>query len=241
KKRGITVLTSSKVKSVSPESDGVAVTIEGTGGEVSERYKMVLVSVGRTPATSGIGLEEAGVRTDDKGFIPVDALMRTNVENIYAAGDVLRSPMLAHMAYAEGEAAAESAAGRSLEPIDYSSVPNAVYTAPQVASVGMTEEKARAENIDIAVGKQFFKTSGKAVVTFETEGFIKVIAESNTHKLLGVHIIGSEATELVQEFVVAKKAGLVVEDIETAIHAHPTLSETAVDACKAVFGKPIHG
>ncbi len=241
KRRGITVLTSSRVKDVSSGPDGAEVTIEGSRGETRAKFGAVLVSIGRTPATSGIDPEKAGVKTDDSGYIPVDAKMRTNVENIYAAGDVLRTPMLAHVAYAEGELAAEAAAGGDTGPIDYGCVPNVVYTEVQVASVGMTEEEARSKNIDFAAGKQFFRANGRAVVNLETEGFIKVIADRNSRTLLGAHIIGYEASELIHEFALAKKAGLSVEDIAKTIHAHPTFSETAVDACKAVFGKAIHG
>jgi len=241
KKAGITVLTGSRLKNVAIEAETAVVTIEGKEGVNTGKYEVVLVSVGRKPATSGIGLEDAGVKTDDKGFITVDAEMRTSAKNIYAAGDVLRTPMLAHVAYAEGGSAAESAAGGAAETIDYSAVPNVVYAGVQAASVGMTEEKAKAENMDAAVGKQFFKACGKAVVDAETEGFIKVIACRDTHKLLGAHIIGHGAAELIHEFVVAKKAGLTVDDIAKTIHAHPTFSETAVDACRAVFGKPIYG
>jgi dihydrolipoamide dehydrogenase len=241
KQRGITVLTGSRLKNIVIEDKTTRVTIEGKEDENTGSYGVVLVSVGRQPATSGIGLEVAGVKIDDKGFIPVNTEMRTSAENIYAAGDVLRSPMLAHVAYAEGEAAAEAAAGGAPEAIDYSAVPNAVYTGIQVASVGMTEEKAKAKNIDVAVGKQFFKSNGRAVVNAETEGFIKVIARRDTRRLLGAHIIGHEAAELIHEFVVAKKAGLTVDDIAKTIHAHPTFSETAVDACRSVFGNPIYG
>jgi len=241
KQRGISVHVSSRVRDVSVEPDGTAVTVEGKDGKTAGKYEMVLVSIGRTPATSGIGLEQIGVKTEDGGYIPVDSRMRTNVENIYAAGDVLRTPMLAHMAYAEGETAAEAAANHNPEPIDYSSVPNVIYTDVQVASVGMTEEEAGSENVDYTAGKHFFKANGRAAISSQTEGFIKVIADNSTRRLLGVHIIGYEAAELIHEFIVAKRAGLSVEEIGKTIHAHPTFSETAVDACRAVFGKPIHG
>ncbi|RKY42768.1 MAG: dihydrolipoyl dehydrogenase [Candidatus Makaraimicrobium thalassicum] len=241
KQKNIETLVSSRVKKVSVESGAVAVTIEGPDGETTEKYGLLLVSVGRIPSTSGLGLEKIGVATDDKGFIPVDERMRTNAENVYAAGDVLRTPMLAHLAYAEGEIAAETAAGQTSDPIDYSSVPNAVYSEVQAASVGMTEEKARSEGIDFRVGKQFFKSNGRAAVNSQTEGFIKIIADRDTGGLLGVHIIGYEAAESIHEFVVAKKAGLSVGDIAKTIHAHPTFSETAAEACRAVFGEAIHG
>ncbi|MGB2660903.1 MAG: dihydrolipoyl dehydrogenase [Candidatus Omnitrophota bacterium] len=226
KQRGIKVHTSSPL-----------------GEEVikKEAHEKILVAVGRVPATSGIGLEEIGVKTDEHGYIPVDFNMRTVAENIYAAGDVLWTPMLAHAAYAEGEAAAEAAAGNQPEAIDYTCVPNAVYSDVQAASVGITEEEAKAEDLPYKTGKQLFKASGKAVINSETEGFIKIIADDVTHKILGAHIVGSEAAELIHEFVLAKKAGLTVEEIEKTVHAHPTFSETAIDACRSVFGKPLHG
>jgi dihydrolipoamide dehydrogenase len=226
KKRGIKVHTSSPL---------------GEKALQKEPYEKILVAVGRVPATSDIGLEKVGVKTDEHGYIPVDFNMRTVIKNIYAAGDVLWAPMLAHAAYAEGEAAAEAAAGNKTEAIDYTCVPNAVYSDVQAASVGLTEEEAEAEGLPYKVGKQFFKASGKAIINSETEGFIKIIADEKTHKILGAHIVGSEAAELIHEFVVAKKAGLTVEEIEKTVHAHPTFSETAIDACKSVFGKPLHG
>ena len=204
-------------------------------------FDKVLVAAGRVPATADLGLEKAGVKADGKGFIPVDEEMRTNVKNIYAAGDVLSTPMLAHVASAEGEVAAMSAAGKEALKIDYSSVPNAVYTRLQAASVGLTEEKAKAVGMDVSAGKQFFKANGKAVVSCETEGFIKIVAENKTRKIVGAHILGVNATELIHEFALAKRKGLTVDDIADTVHAHPTFSESAVDAARSVFGKPIHG
>ncbi len=221
---------------------GIKVRVSSSAKDMPvDEYDAILVSVGRMPATSDLGLDKAGVKTDDEGFIQVDPRMRTSAGNIYAAGDVVRTPMLAHVGYAEGEVAAEAAAGSDPEPVDYECVPNAVYTEVGIASVGLTEEKAKEGNINYKTGKSFFKANGKAVVSSRTEGFIKVIVDTDSHKLLGAHIIGREAYELIHEFVVAKKAGLKVEDIGKAVHAHPTFSEAAVDACKAVFGKPIHG
>lgn len=240
KKSGIEVMTSSIAKEVKPDGSKVKVLIESKTGKEEKVFDKVIVSVGRRPNTSGLGLEKAGVQLDDKGFVIVDKEMRTSVQNIFAAGDVLETPMLAHVASSEGEVAAEVAAGKDAEPIDLGAVPNAVYTHVPAASVGMTEEKAKEAGIDYSVGKQFFKANGKAVATGETEGFIKVIADNATHKVLGAHIIGHEATELIHEFVLAKKAGILVDDIEKMVHAHPTFSETAMDACRSVFGKAIN-
>jgi dihydrolipoamide dehydrogenase len=223
-KKGIKVVTSSDPSDIKAED-----------------FDVVLVSVGRVPSTSGIGLEKAGIKTDEKGFIPVDGVMCTNVENIYAAGDVLSTPMLAHMASAEGEVAAMSALGKDPEEIDLSSVPNAVYGDIQAASVGFTEQAAREKGIEFSIGKQFFKANGKAVVDRATEGFIKVLAENATRKIIGAHILGVNATEMIHEFALAKRKGLTVDDIYETVHAHPTFSESAIDAAKSVFGKPVHG
>lgn len=237
KQSGIDVLTSLKVDALSTSSSGVQVE---AGGK-KENYDKVIVSIGRAPNTALLDLGKAGVETDKHGFIKVDDSMRTSAKNIFASGDVLNTPMLAHMASAEGEVAAEVASGGEAANIDYTAVPYAVYTQVQVASVGLTEEEAKEKGLDYSVGKQFFKSNGKAVLSSASEGFIKVIADNKTRKILGVHIIGHEATELIHEFVVAKRMGLSVDDVAGTIHAHPTLSETAVDACKSVFGKPIHG
>ena len=237
KQAGIDVITGAKVENVNVTPRGVDVKI----GEKKENYDKVIVSIGRAANTQSLGLDKAGVKLDAKGFISVDENMRTSAENIFASGDVLNTPMLAHMASAEGEVAAFVASGRSAHTIDYTSVPYAVYTHVQVATVGLSEESVKEKGLDYSVGKQFFKSNGKAVLSDAQEGFIKVIADNKTHKILGVHIVGAEATELIHEFVVAKRLGLSVDDVAGTIHAHPTLSETASDAARSVFGKPIHG
>ncbi|MFC1548627.1 dihydrolipoyl dehydrogenase [Candidatus Omnitrophota bacterium] len=242
KQRGIEVLAESKVEGVTAGESSVTVTIgDDNGGETVQLCDMVIVSVGRDPVASDIGLEKAGVETDDRGFIVIDENMRTSVKNIFAAGDVTPGPMLAHSGYAEGEAAAETAAGNDPEPVDFNCVPRVVYTDIQVARVGMTEDEARDQKLEYSVGKQFFKANGKAVVISRTEGFIKIVADNKTREFLGAHIIGHDAADLIHEFAVAKRAGLSVDEVAKTVHAHPTISEAAVDACKSVFGKPIHG
>ena len=241
KQKGIEVLTSSRVSEIKTGSAKADVTIQSKGKEVKDKFDIVLISVGRKPSTSGLGLDRIGVKVDAEGYILVDEHMKTNIENVYAAGDVVRTPMLAHLAAFEGELAAESAGGEVPREIDYSSVPNAVYTQVQVASVGITEKEAKEKGLDFSKGKQFFKSNGKAVISSETEGFIKILADNSAQKILGVHIIGTIATELIHEFVLAKRKGLTVEDIERTVHAHPTFSEAAVDAAKSVSDKPIHG
>ncbi|MCK5451431.1 MAG: dihydrolipoyl dehydrogenase [Candidatus Omnitrophica bacterium] len=241
KKKNIIIYTAARVNTITTENDTVKISMRTKKGMIEENFDAVLVSIGRKPNVSTIKPENAGIKIDEKGYIPVDKEMRTNVDNIFAAGDIIKTPMLAHVAASEGEIAAEAVAGRQTEPIDYTCVPNVVYTEVQIASAGMTEEDALSQSNNISVGKQFFRANGKAVVDQKTDGFIKVIADKDTRKILGIHIIGYEAGELVHEFVVAKKAGLTVEDIEHTVHAHPTFSEISVDACKSVFGKPIHG
>ena len=239
--KGITVLTSSSISEAVAGKDGVTVKIKSGKGESTEKYDFMIVSVGREPVTRDIGSDKAGVKTDKKGFIPVDGRMMTSVKNIFAAGDVVPGPMLAHAGFAEGEVAAEAAAGHDPAPVDYGCIPSAVFTDVQAASVGMTEEEARSKKLDFSVGKHFYKASGKAVVDDRTEGFVKIIADSKTREFLGVHVMGENASELIHEFAVAKKAGLTVDEVAGTVHAHPTLSETAADACRAVFGKAIHG
>ena len=241
KRKGIKVLTSCTLKTAKDNNNGMTVTINSKDGDITQESDIVLVSVGRTPQAACIGLENAGIKCDDNGFIPVNGKMQTNINNIYAAGDCIPTPMLAHAASAEGEIAAESAAGKDTHEIDYSVMPNVVYTDIPVASIGLTEDAAKAQNIDITIGKQFFKANGRAVLSGETEGFIKILAETKTGKLVGVHIIGAEAPEMIHEFVIAKRAGMTAGDIAKTVHAHPTFSETIVDACRSVFGKPIHG
>lgn len=240
KKRGVDVSLNTRLKDLKEKSGSCEAILETPGGEKKMEPDFVLLAMGRNPNTSGIGLEGIGVRLDE-GFVLTDGSMKTNIENIYAAGDIVKSPMYAHTAYKEGIIAAEHIAGVKTEPINYEDVPNAVFSEPQIASVGLTESKALEKGCEIAVSKRFFKTNGMAVASGSDEGFIKIIAERRTKKILGVHIIGSGAAEIIHEFVVAKTAGLKIDDIAKAVHAHPTFSEIAQDAAKAVFGKAIHG
>ncbi|MBU4377369.1 MAG: dihydrolipoyl dehydrogenase [Candidatus Omnitrophica bacterium] len=203
-------------------------------------FEKILVVTGRKPNIDGLGLEDAGVKTKD-GFIACDGKMRTSVKGIYAAGDVLNTPMYAHVAYREGIIAAEDICGVKVEPIDYENVPHVIFSDPEVAGVGLTEIQAKEGGYDIAVSKYFFKANAKAVIGKKDDGFVKIIADKKTRKLLGVHIIGEGATEIIHEFVLAKSAGLTVDAITKMVHAHPTLSEIAGEGAMAVFGKPIHG
>ncbi|MFC2036025.1 dihydrolipoyl dehydrogenase [Chloroflexota bacterium] len=238
-KKGIITYTASKVTNMSPLSIGLDVTIQGESAQEIINCDNVLVSTGRVPVTSTLGLEKAGVKTDDHGFIPVDNQMRTNINNIYAAGDVIPTPMLANVAFSEGEIAAKSATGQATEMINYEAVPNVIYTEIQVASIGLTEEQAIEKKLDYSVGKQQIVGTFKSSITSDRDGFIKVIANNDTGKLLGAHILASEAAELIQGFIIAIKTGLTVQEIEKIIPPNPTFSESVIDACRLVFGKTV--
>jgi len=240
KKRGIEIFTGAKVTALNKKSSSIEAVFETGDGEKKSEFECVLVAAGRKPNTEGLGLEKAGVKTEG-GFITADAKMRTNVKNIYAVGDILNTPMYAHVAYKEGIIAAEGIAGVKAETIDYDAIPHVIFTEPQVAGVGLTEGEAREKGYETAASKHFFRANSKAVINRSDEGFIKIIADKKTRKLLGVYIIGEGATEIIHEFVLAKSAGLTIDDIAKAVHGHPTLSEIASDAAKAVFDKPIHG
>jgi len=234
KKRGIDVFVNTSLKSLQKKNGSVEAVLETNGAEKKAKFDRVLIAAGRRPNTEDIGLEKAGVKLKD-GFIVTDGRMRTNISGIYAAGDVVDTPMYAHVAYSEGVAAAEDIAGIKAGTINYENIPNVVFSEPQVASVGLTEAKACEKSEEIAISKHFFKANGMAVATHREDGFIKIIADKNTRAILGAHIIGGEATEIVHEFVVAKKSGLKADDIAKAVHAHPTFSEAAASAAHGLF------
>lgn len=202
--------------------------------------ELILVAVGRKPNISDLGLEEVGVEIKD-GFVNVNNYMKTSQGNIFAVGDLIQTPMLAHTAYEEGVIAAEYICGMDPEEINYLNVPMVVYGDTEVASIGFTESAAREKCSDVKVSKHFFKANSRSIINQHPEGFIKIIADSETQALLGVHILGSEASEIIHSFIVAKSAGLSVEELSRIIFAHPTVSEAIKDACKSVFGRPIHG
>ncbi len=200
---------------------------------------VVLVSIGRKPYTQGLGLEKIGIQQNGKGFIKIDGLFRTNIPNIYAIGDIVDGPMLAHKASEEGVAVAEIIAGQRPK-IDYAAIPNVVYTHPEVASVGMTEAEAKAAGLDIKVGTFPFKANSRAVCTGEESGFVKVIAEGKSGILVGVHIIGSHASELIAEAGLAIQKRATLADIIHTPHAHPTLAEAMKEAALDAEKRAIH-
>jgi dihydrolipoyl dehydrogenase len=240
-KQGIKFRLSSKVTRVETDGQGASVTIEPAAGGAAEmvRADAVLVSIGRVPYTEGLGLEHIGVQKDNKGRILTDPHFATNVTGVYAIGDVIAGPMLAHKAEDEGVAVAEMLAGRAGH-VNYDVIPNVVYTFPEVASVGRTEEELKAEGVGYKVGKFPFTANGRAKVNRTTDGFVKILADGTTDRVLGVHIVGPEAGNLVMECAVAMEFGASSEDIARTCHAHPTLTEAVKEAALAVEKRAIH-
>ena len=238
-RRGMTIRTNVRVQKVSPGKAGLTVEIEAEGKAERLEAEQVLMAVGRASRTKGLGLEALGVASE-RGLVTVGPTMETSVKGIFAVGDMTGRQMLAHKAMAEGVVAAEAIAGRSPHPVDYVNVPSCTYCRPQVASIGLSEAKARTNGREIAVGRFPFTANGKAVALGETEGFLKVVADKRTGEILGVHIVGSEATEMIHEFAVGRTLEATLEEIIHTIHAHPTLSEAALEATLAALGQAIH-
>jgi len=234
-RRGITIKTDVKVASVKPGGAGVVLDLGGEKLEVEQ----VLMAVGRAAKVTGLGLEGLGIQLE-RGFVKVSPTMETSVKGIYAIGDMAGAPLLAHKAMAEGVVAAEAIAGKNPRPVDYGNVPSCTYCRPQIASIGLTEARAREGKREVSVGRFPFTASGKAVALGETEGFVKVVADKATGEILGVHIIGPEATEMIHEFAVGRTLEATLEEIIHTIHAHPTLSEAALEATLAALGQAIH-
>ncbi len=231
---------SSKVTSAQISEKQIALKVQMSDQSVQEMSAdAVLVSIGRKPYTQGLGLEKAGIAVTEKGFVKIDGTFRTNQPNIFAIGDIVDGPMLAHKASEEGVAVAEIIAGHSPK-VEYAAIPNVVYTHPEVASVGMTEAEAKTAGLDIKVGTFFFKANSRARCTGEEEGFIKMIAESKTGIIVGIHIIGAHASELIAEGALAIQKRTTVEELASVPHAHPTLSEAMKEAALAVDKRAIH-
>jgi len=202
--------------------------------------EQVLSSVGRSPNIKNLNLEAAGIELDKKGFIQVDNHFKTNVAGIFAIGDVIPTPMLAHTAEHEGILTVEQIAGNIIHPIDYNLNPGCIYCLPSIGSIGYRESEAVEKGIKIKVGKFPFSANGKAVASNHTTGFVKVIIEEESHKIIGAHIIGYGATDLIAEFIPAMNMGATAEDIIHSIHPHPTLSEASLEAVLNALGRTIH-
>lgn len=241
KKRGMDIHTGAFFQTAEIKSDGVTVTFKDKKGELQTMdVDYVLSAVGRVPNSEDVGLDAAGVKTDDRGFIVVDDQLRTNVPGVYAIGDVAGNQLLAHKATHEGIVCVEHIAGEGHHTVDYSNVPNCTYCHPEVASVGLTEEQAKEAGHDIEVGKFPWVGIGRAVASGHSDGFIKVIRDTKYSEILGAHIVGPHATELIAEFVVGRHLESTVEELEKAMHPHPTLSEGVAEGALAALGRAIH-
>jgi dihydrolipoamide dehydrogenase len=244
KKQGVEIALSTKVETIEKIGDQkVNATFNGeyTSNKPETReFDMVLVAVGRRPVTDTLNLEAAGLKTTDKGFIEVDAQRKTSVDGIYAIGDITGGPLLAHKAMKEGVVAAEVIAGDKASAFDPVAIPNCVYTDPEVATVGLSEEEAKAAGYTIKIGKFPLIASGRARTMNETDGLIKLVGDAKTDLLLGMHIVAPQAESLIGEGLIALEMGATVEDIGLSIHPHPTLTESIMDAAEAMHGKAIH-
>jgi dihydrolipoamide dehydrogenase len=240
-KQGLTFRLSSKVTSVDASGNVLKARVEPAAGGAAETLEadVVLVAVGRVPYTEGLGLEAVAVKKDDKGRVIVDAHYATNVRGIYAIGDVIAGPMLAHKAEDEGIAVAEIIAGRAGH-VNYDVIPNVVYTYPEIACVGKTEDELKSAGIAYNVGKFPFTANGRAKANHQTEGFVKILADAATDRVLGVHIVGADAGNMIAEAAIAMEFGAAAEDIARTCHAHPTLPEAVKEAALAVAKRAIH-
>jgi len=241
KKRGMDIHTGAFFQSADVQKDGVTVTFKDKKGELQTvDVSYVLSAVGRVPNSEDLGLEHVGVKVDERGFIVVDDQLRTNVPGVYAIGDVAGHQLLAHKASHEGIVCVEYIAGQGHGTVDYENVPNCTYCHPEVASVGLTEEQAKAAGHDIEVGKFPWVGIGRAVASGHSEGFVKIIRDKQYSEILGAHIVGPHATELIAEFVVGRHLEATVEEMEKAMHPHPTLSEGVSEGALAALGRAIH-
>lgn len=240
KKDGVNVIYGAKAKSQKKVKSGYEVTVEINGKDEVIPCDKILVTVGRRPNGDQANLKAAGIQVDERGFVKVDAQRRTNVSNIFAIGDICGQPMLAHKASHEGVLVADVIAGQN-RVYDAKTVPAVVFTDPEIASAGMTEDEAKKKGFtDLLIGKFPFAANGRAVSMSETDGFVKMIADKKTNIILGVHIVGPEASNLISEAVLAIEMGARLEDLSLSIHPHPTLGETMMEAAEATLGHAIH-
>jgi dihydrolipoamide dehydrogenase len=241
-KQGMTFKLSSKVTAVDSSGKTLKATVEpakGEGKAETIEADIVLVSTGRVPYTEGLGLKEAGITLDERGRVVVDHYYATNVPGIWAIGDVIAGPMLAHKAEDEGVAVAEILAGQAGH-VNYDVIPAVVYTMPEIASVGKGEEELKAAGVAYNAGKFPFTANGRAKANQQTDGFVKILADAKTDRVLGVHIIGSDAGNMIAEAAIAMEFGASAEDIARTCHAHPTLPEAVKEAALAVAKRAIH-
>ncbi|MGI8509471.1 MAG: dihydrolipoyl dehydrogenase [Gemmatimonadaceae bacterium] len=241
RKRGITMITNAKISNVKAGDNSVKFSVDVDGKKQDIEVEKVLVAAGRSPNIEDMGLKELGVQTTDRGFIKINERMETSVKGIYAIGDVAGPPMLAHKGEREGIVFAEYLAGQPhVHNVNYGNIPNATYCHPEVASVGKTERELKDAKIEYKIGKFPFSANGRARTSGETEGFVKILSDPKYGEILGAHIIGAHATEMIHELVVARENEFSVEEVELAVHAHPTLSEAIAEATLDSLGKMIH-
>ncbi len=242
RKKKVKIYTSTKAKSVKTSKTGITLTLDDKDGKEFEiKADKILVAVGRRPNTAGFGLDKAGVKLTERGFIETHDYYETSVPGIYAIGDVVASPLLAHVASKEGEIAVEHIAGHKVEKvIDPMEIPGATYCQPEVASFGLTEWKAKELKREYKTASFTYRGAGKSVAVEKSEGFVKVVYDPKTHEILGAHMVGANATEMIHEWLLAKKTELLPQDIATMIHAHPTLSEVNMEGARAIEGWVIH-
>lgn len=241
KKRKIDVVAGAKISDVKVGKSSVTMSVEAGGKKQSLEVEKVLVAAGRAPNIEDLGLKEAGVQLTDKGFVKINERMETSVKGVYAIGDVAGPPMLAHKGSREGVVLAELLAGQKhVHLVNYGNIPSATYCHPEVASIGMTEQQVKEKKIDYKVGRFPFSANGRARTSGETEGFVKIIRDAKYGEILGAHIIGAHATELIHELAVARENEYTVEEVDLAVHAHPTLSEAIAEAALDSLGKLLH-
>ena len=236
RKKDVDIYTSARVEKSDKKNNAFELVL--SGGE-KLKVEKILVSVGRSPSSSGLGLEDIGVATDNKGYIKVDERLKTNIDSIYAIGDVIGGFQLAHVASEEGKIAAEIIAGRD-KKMDYSVIPWAVFTSPEIGTVGLNTAQAKEKGYEVCVGNFPFANSGKAYITGETEGFINIVTDKNTGEILGAQMVGPRASDLVHEAAVAMKGEMLVDDLSSTVHSHPTLSEAVMEAAEDCFGVATH-
>lgn len=239
KKKGAEVITKALAKGVEETETSVTVTYEVKGEEQKVEADYVFVMVGRKPNTDELGLEQVGVEMTDRGVIKIDKQCRTNVSSIYAIGDVVEGPPLAHKASYEGKIAAEAIAGHTSE-IDYLAIPAVVFSDPELASVGYTEKQAKDEGLDVNASKFPFAANGRALSLNQTDGFLKLVTRKEDGLVIGAQIAGSNASDMIAELCLAIEAGMTAEDLAMTIHAHPTLGEITMEAAEVAIGSPIH-
>ncbi len=240
KKRGITVRAGARVKGAKVAKTKVALDVEADGKSETVDVEKVLMAAGRALNVEDLGLEAAGVKLDERGFVKVDGNLRTTTDGVYAIGDVAGPPMLAHKGFREGVFAAELVAGKQPHPIRYDNVPSVTYCHPEVASIGLTEDQCKERKLDYVVGRFPLSANGRARAALETDGFVKIIRDKQYGEILGAHVVASHASELIHELGVARENEYTVEELELAVHAHPTLSEAVAEAALDSLGKVLH-